>query len=207
MMRFRTDVPRASARLVRALACGASAVLLAAASVPSTGDGAVTSLSVEPTDGRAQVVIGVDGDVSVRDFVLHDPDRIVVDVTGATLGLRKGGYDRTQRGGVLDVRYAQNQPNVVRVVLTLAGSRRYQVTRARGEIRVSVEGGGEFAAWHVGTASTVARASRSGSAPTWLASSGSVDEMPRVVRVRADTPVTPAMQAGFPVDTPPPSPL
>src|SRR5213075_1180526 len=183
MMRFRTDVPRASARLVRALACGASAVLLAAASVPSAGD------------------------VSVRDFVLHDPERIVVDVTGATLGLHKGGYDRTQRGGVLDVRYAQNQPNVVRVVLTLAGSRRYQVTRARGEIRVSVEGGGEFAAWHVGTASTVARASRSGSAPTWLASSGSVDEMPRVVRVRADTPVTPAMQAGFPVDTPPPSPL
>ena len=55
-MRFRTDVPRASARLVRVLACGASAVLLAAATIP-TGDGAVTSLSVEPTGGRAQVVM------------------------------------------------------------------------------------------------------------------------------------------------------
>ena len=57
-----------------------------------------------PTGGKAQVVIGVDGGVTVRDFVLRNPDRIVVDITGAKLDVKRGGYDRIARGGVLDVR-------------------------------------------------------------------------------------------------------
>jgi type IV pilus assembly protein PilQ len=150
MKRLWTGVPGASGRWTRALACGAGALLLAAAALPGGDDGSVISLSVVPTSGRAHVVIGVNGEVSVRDFALRNPDRIVVDITGARLGLRKGGYDRLVRGGVLDVRYAQNQPNVVRVVLTLAGPKRYQVSQTKGEIRVSVEGGADFAAWQVG---------------------------------------------------------
>src|SRR5437762_3895848 len=145
-----TGFPEAGGRWTRALACGVGAVLLAAASVPSvaarSGDGAVVSLSVEPTSGHAHVVIGVDGAVKVRDFVLHDPERIVVDIIGATLGLRRGGYDRVARGGVLDVRYAQNQPNVVRVVLTLASPKSYVVTKGPGQVRVSVDGGDSFTA-------------------------------------------------------------
>src|SRR3989442_2095738 len=117
MKRLWTGVPAASRRWTRVLACGTGAVLLAAAALPMGDDGAVVSLSVVPTSGRAQVVIGVDGAVSVRDFALRNPDRVVVDITGARLGLRRGGYDRIARGGVLDVRYAQNQPNVVRIVL------------------------------------------------------------------------------------------
>jgi type IV pilus assembly protein PilQ len=154
MKRLWMGVPGASGRWTRALACGAGALLLAAAALPAGDDGSVISLSVVPTSGRAHVVIGVNGEVSVRDFALRNPDRIVVDITGARLGLRRGGYDRLVRGGVLDVRYAQNQPNVVRVVLTLAGPKRYQVTQNKGEIRVSVEGGADFAAWQVGKPST-----------------------------------------------------
>jgi type IV pilus assembly protein PilQ len=152
MNRLWTGVPEASGRWMRALACGVGAVLLAAAALPlgSGDDGNVISLSVVPTSGRAHVVIGVDGAVSVRDFALRSPDRIVVDITGARLGVRKGGYDRMVRGGVLDVRYAQNQPNVVRVVLTLAGPKRYEVTHNPGEVRISVEGGADFTAWRVG---------------------------------------------------------
>lgn len=158
MKRLWTGVPGANGRWTRTLACGAAAVLLAAATLPARDDGSVISLSVVPTSGRAHVVIGVDGAVSVRDFALRGPDRIVVDITGARLGLRKGGYDRMVRGGVLDVRYAQNQPNVVRVVLTLAGPKRYQVTQNTGEIRISVEGGADFAAWRVGKPSFVTAA-------------------------------------------------
>src|SRR6266850_1015595 len=150
MKRLWTGVPGASGRWTRALACGVGAVLLAAASLPLREDGAVISLSIVPTSGQAQVVIGVNGAVTVRDFVLHGPERIVVDIAGATLGMRKGGYDRVARGGVLDVRYAQNQPNVVRVVLTLAGPKSYKIVRSPGEIRVSVEGGGDFTAWRAG---------------------------------------------------------
>ncbi|MEX2178813.1 MAG: AMIN domain-containing protein [Gemmatimonadaceae bacterium] len=149
MKRLWTDIPRMSGRMARALACGAGAVLLAAAALP-VNDAKLISLSVEPTSGRAQVMIGINGTVSVRDFTLRNPDRIVIDLTGATLGVRRGGYDRIARGGVVDVRYAQNQPNVVRVVLTLDDARAYQVERSAAGVRVSVDGGGQFVAWRVG---------------------------------------------------------
>jgi type IV pilus assembly protein PilQ len=158
MMNLRTGIPQAGSRWLRGLALGAGAVLLTAATLNATGDGAVVSLSVVPTSGRAQVVIGVNGDVTVRDFSLRDPERIVVDITGATLNLRQSGYDRVSRGGVIDVRYAQFKPNVVRVVLSLSGPRRYQVVRGKGAIMVSVDGGGDFVAWRPTGAATVASA-------------------------------------------------
>ena len=146
----RTGLPEAGMRWVRVLACGAGAVLLGATTLNATDDGAVISLSVVPASGRAQVVIGVDGDVKVRDFVLREPDRIVVDVTGAKLDVRRNRYDRLARGGLLNVEYAQNQSNVVRVVLYVDGPRRYSVVRGKGAILVSVDGGGQFAMWRAG---------------------------------------------------------
>ena len=169
MKRVWTDVPLPGRRIARGLACGAFAVLLAAASVSAAtrGDGAVVSLSVEPTSGRANVVIGVEGGkVTVRDFVLHAPERIVVDITGATLGLKKGGYDRLNRGGVIDVRYAQNQPSVVRVVLTVAGPRLYKVTQNAGEVRISVDGNADFTAWRLDNGPSVASGAKAAANPS-----------------------------------------
>ena len=149
-MRLWTGVPGSSTRVMRALACGVGAVLLAAAALPAYNDGAVVSLSVVPTGSQAHVVIGVDGAVRVRDFVLTNPDRIVVDVEGATLGFRKGGYDHVARGGIVDVRYAQNKPDVVRIVVTLTGPQQYELNEEAGVVRISVNGGGGFTAWRVG---------------------------------------------------------
>src|SRR5262249_3120865 len=82
-------------------------------------EGAVISLSVLPAGGRAEVVIGVDGAVEVEEFVLRNPDKIVVDISGAALGIPSGdAYDRVARAGIVDVRYSQYRRNVVRVVLT-----------------------------------------------------------------------------------------
>ena len=150
MKRLWTSFPRVTARIARVLAVGAGAVLLVAATVHANTESSVVSLSVVPTSGRAQVIIGLSGPVTVRDFVLHEPERLVLDITGATLAVKKGGYDRVARGGVLDVRYAQNQPNVVRVVLTLDGRRNYEVQRGAEDIKVAVDGGGEFKEWRVG---------------------------------------------------------
>lgn len=150
-MRVWTSVPESGKRAMRLLACGMGAVLLVAAALPVPNDGAVVSLSVVPASSQAHVIIGVDGAVSVKDFALTNPDRIVVDVAGATLGFRKSGYDRVARGGVVDVRYAQNQPDVVRIVLTLTGPHGYEVNREAGAIKVSVSGGGgSFPIWRVG---------------------------------------------------------
>jgi hypothetical protein len=56
------------------------------ASTPSVNDtGEVRTLSVIPAAGRAEVIIGVDGDVEVQDFTLGTPPRVVRDVRGARL--------------------------------------------------------------------------------------------------------------------------
>ena len=57
------------------LALGPDAGPVAAA----PAEGAVTSLSVVPSSGRAELVIGVNGGVDVADFTLKSPDRIVLE--------------------------------------------------------------------------------------------------------------------------------
>lgn len=114
------------------------------------GDGTVSSLAVTPAAGRAEVIIGVEGAVEVQDFTLRGPDKIVLDITGATLGLPASGYDRIERGGIVDVRYSQYRRNVVRVVLTLDHQRTYTVQKGAKDVRIAVQAdsGRTFTAWH-----------------------------------------------------------
>jgi type IV pilus assembly protein PilQ len=108
----------------------------------------VTSLSVVPGTGRAEVVIGVTSDISVSDFVLSSPHRLVIDLNGAVLDMR-GSYDRVQRGGITNIRYSQFKTDVVRVVIELDGEHPYEVRRSANEVRVAVDGGtSAFEAWH-----------------------------------------------------------
>jgi type IV pilus assembly protein PilQ len=127
----------------------------------------VISLSVVPTSDRSDVVIGIDGPVEVQDFTLRNPDKIVVDVSGASLGMpATDTYDRITRAGIVDVRYSQYRRNVVRVVLTLDSARPYSVVRGKHEVRIIVEGPSKrLAAWHIGyevgpTTAAATRASR-----------------------------------------------
>src|ERR1043166_4547640 len=48
-------------------------------------DGEVRAVSLSPSSGRAELVIAVQGAVTVADRTLPDPSRIVLDVSGATL--------------------------------------------------------------------------------------------------------------------------
>jgi len=122
-------------------------------------EGAVTSLSVVPASGRAELVIGVAGDVEVADFTLRSPDRIVLDITGASLGLGSRSYDHVTRGAITDVRVSQYRKNTVRVVINLDGPRSYEVVKEGGEVRVAVaaDGAASFAAWHAGSPRREAR--------------------------------------------------
>jgi type IV pilus assembly protein PilQ len=131
------------------LALGPSAAPVAA----FPAEGAVTSLSVVPASGRAELVIGVAGGVEVADFTLRSPDRIVLDITGASLGFGSRSYDHVARGAITDIRVSQYRKNTVRVVINLDGPRSYEVTKEGGEVRVSVatDGSASFAAWHTGS--------------------------------------------------------
>ena len=110
------------------------------------GTGAVTGLSVTPGEGKTDVVVALTGPVKVADFIIEGPDRIVLDLTGARLNPMRA-YDRKVRGGIRNIRVSQSSPTMVRIVLDLDAKRAYTVSQADGEIRVAVNGGGQFAAW------------------------------------------------------------
>ncbi|HEY8164855.1 MAG TPA: AMIN domain-containing protein, partial [Gemmatimonadaceae bacterium] len=117
----------------------------------------VRSVSVVPTSGRAHVVIGVDQSVDVNDFTLEGPYRVVIDLQGATLNMG-ARYDRLARGGVTNIRAAQYKPNIVRVVIEMDAPHPYELSRANGEVRVSIDGGSaSFAAWYSSGSQTAAR--------------------------------------------------
>jgi type IV pilus assembly protein PilQ len=114
------------------------------------GPGEVTAVSVLPGPGRAQVIIEVAGNVTVQDFTLKSPDRLVIDVTGAHLAAPYVEYDGQNRGGIVNIRYAQFRPDVVRIVLQMEHLTDYQVDYANGAVTVSLGTDRSFAAWSSG---------------------------------------------------------
>jgi type IV pilus assembly protein PilQ len=114
-----------------------------------TSAATVHSVSVVPSSGKTEVVIGVNASVDVQDFTLASPARVVVDLKGATLGMSHRSYDRVARGGIINIRYSQFRPNVVRVVIEMDGRHPYEVKRGDREVRIAVTGGKteDYASW------------------------------------------------------------
>jgi type IV pilus assembly protein PilQ len=130
--------------LVAAAAIGAATPLRA----EGPGSGEVTAVSLAPAAGKTEVVVAIRGAVDVRDFLLTSPDRLVLDVVGAKLGNTSASlYDGLKRGGVLNLRYSQFRPDVVRIVIDLEGPETYTVDRSDNAIRVSFGDGQRFQAW------------------------------------------------------------
>lgn len=168
-----------------AVAVGPNARIAAARSA----EGTVTSLSVAPTSGHAELVVGVSGNITVSEFALTDPSRIVVDIDGATIGVPPDAYDHAPRGGITDVRYSQFRKNTVRVVIYLDSGRDYRIWRTAGQVHVSVTTApnAKFAAWQTG-----------GSAPRVAAASGPA----RTETAAAPKPAPVAPVAPAPTPTP-----
>lgn len=113
---------------------------------PASGE--VTAVSLSPAAGNSEVVIGIHGAVQVRDFMLTSPDRMVLDVVGARLNQTAAVlYDGVKRGGVLNLRYSQFRPDIVRIVLELDGPKTYRIDRAAEAIRVNFGPAPSFQAW------------------------------------------------------------
>ncbi|HMJ20149.1 MAG TPA: AMIN domain-containing protein [Gemmatimonadaceae bacterium] len=109
----------------------------------------VRSVSVVPSSGKTEVVIGVNAAVEVQDFTLESPARVVIDLKGATLDMSYRGYDKVARGGITNIRYSQFRPNVVRVVIEMDAKHPYEVKRGDAEVRVAVTGGktADYSSW------------------------------------------------------------
>ena len=139
----------------------ASAVLLTATPMRAEGPGGgeVTAVSLAPAAGKTEIVVAVKGAVDVRDFLLSSPDRLVLDVVGAKLGSTTASlYDGVKRGGVLNLRYSQFRPDIVRIVVDLDGPQAYKVDRGANAIRVSFQSSQGFQAWSSANAAPAAPA-------------------------------------------------
>jgi type IV pilus assembly protein PilQ len=133
-------------RLMVATAAIFGVTSAARADGPASGE--VTGVSVQASPGRADVLINVRGAVEVRDFMLDSPSRLVLDVVGAKLkGNPVAMYDGVKRGGLVNLRYSQFEPNVVRIVLHLDRPLDYHVERVADAIRVSFGTDQSFLAW------------------------------------------------------------
>ena len=142
---------------------------------------AVTALSLVSGQGQSEVVIAVSGPVTVQDFTVPTPHRIVLDITGARLGPMGTAYDRVARAGVTNIRTSQYRSDVVRVVLDVQGPRTYTVSRTDGEIRITLKGDASFADWHstgsmLAESLAAAKADRAGEVTTVI-STGTVAEL------------------------------
>lgn len=111
-------------------------------------EGEVRAVSLVAAPGRAELVVTVSGAVTHRTLTLADPDRIVVDVQGATLAaFDTPAYDGVNRAGVRNIRVRQFAPDVVRIVLDLDHAIAYQVDRVGETIRVTFGADDTFLAW------------------------------------------------------------
>ena len=165
----------ATAMFVAAGVVGGNAVASSTRTGPSLppNDAKVTALSVVPDaashagGSRADVVIRVDGAISLKHFTMAKPDKIVIDLAGASLGVPAGdSYDGVARGGITRVRYSQFTKSTVRVVLMLDAPHAYNVVQKDGEVRVSVDGTrGKFDPWSIGSGAAKTRATVTEVAP------------------------------------------
>ena len=156
----------------RALGLLALAVLqLAALPVRDRApSGDVLGISVVPAPGRAEVVIDVRGPVEVTDFVLQNPARLVLDLTGARLVAPALAYDGVNRAGIRGLRYSQFRPDVVRIVIELDAARDYRMSQGDNAVRVTFDAAQSFAAWPGGApAPAPAAASRAAELPAAIA--------------------------------------
>jgi type IV pilus assembly protein PilQ len=148
----------------------------------------VTGISVTPVADRTEVVILVDGSITPKHMMLDD-GRLIVDLTGVLQAPRMDFRD-VNRGGVRELRVAQFQPNVARIVIGLAGRVEYNVAREADRIRISFPNrSGAFEPW-----TQTMGAQPNGALPAPPPTAAAVDAAPQRNVARSPLPVTTQQQ-------------
>jgi type IV pilus assembly protein PilQ len=101
----------------------------------------IRAVHSEAADGAVRIVVDTDGSAQYKDFVLPDPWRIVVDVTGVRSAF---GNKTTVVGAALVDRFRVGQPsaNVVRIVLDTKSKVPYHVSREGQSLVITVGNSG-----------------------------------------------------------------
>ena len=125
--------------------------------------GRVQEVRISPSGDETEIAVITNGDVEVRDFILRDPARLILDVHGAVNELPEGTFEGIGRGGVVRLRSSQFRDDVVRLVFDLARPADYHTTEEAGLYTIRFDNPGEpFEPWSSGSvmAGTVAMMDR-----------------------------------------------
>lgn len=124
----------------------------------SAAAASVTALHVRAVETSTEVLIELDRPADLRDYLLTNPVRLVVDVSGARHALPRDRFPSINRGGITGVRTSQFSPEVVRVVIELERPVEYTVDAAGGGIRIRFDNpSAPFESWHTSGAAPVSR--------------------------------------------------
>ena len=180
--------------LIRSMLVAAVALVVAMPAQLAAQGGQVTSVTLQPSAGKAELVVGVQGASEIRDFVLRGPDRLVLDISGATLATPAVTYDGVNRAGVRDLRYGQFQAGVVRVVLELDALMDYEVVREQGSVKVSFDAPRTFLSWSSMTPAALPLAQRPVDSPVRAVAVAQVPEELPAPPVQVPTMAQPVSQ-------------
>jgi type IV pilus assembly protein PilQ len=116
--------------------------------------GRVEEVRISPSGNETEITVLTNGEVEVRDFILRDPARLILDVHGAVSELPRGTFEGIGRGGVVRLRSSQLQEDVVRLVFDLARPAEYRTDGEAGRFTVLFRNpGGAFEPWSSGSVS------------------------------------------------------
>jgi type IV pilus assembly protein PilQ len=117
--------------------------------------GSVSEVRISSAGNETEIAILTRGDVELRDFMLDDPPRLIVDVRGAVEALPLASYEGIGRGGVVGLRSSRFRADVVRLVFDLAIEPEYVVDQVDGLFVIRFPNPGRaFDSWTSGSTGT-----------------------------------------------------
>jgi type IV pilus assembly protein PilQ len=97
----------------------------------------VRSVWTEPADSGLRVIVEADGTLHFKEFMLPDPWRIVVDISGVRTAFGNKNMS-VSTAGIDRVRVGQPDSNVVRIVLDARSKVAYRVARQGAQLVISI---------------------------------------------------------------------
>jgi type IV pilus assembly protein PilQ len=117
--------------------------------------GHVQEVRISSSGDQTEIAVITSGEVEIRDFILRDPARLILDVHGAVNELPEGTFEGIGRGGIVRLRSSQFRDNVVRLVFDLARPANYETVAESGRYTVRFTNPGvAFEAWSSGSVTT-----------------------------------------------------
>lgn len=111
-------------------------------------DGEVDEVRIASAGTETEITVVTEGAVEVRDFLLEEPPRLIVDLEGARHAMTRHAFEGIGRGGVVRLRSSQFRDDVVRLVFDLSRPVDYEVEQDGSGIRVTFANPGQsFTAW------------------------------------------------------------